>query len=104
DEATRQRIFEPFFTTKGPGKGTGLGLAVVFGIVEHHNGFVDVRSALGKGTSFTLYLPIPQREVEQVQVARKKNDEIPGGTETILVIEDEEVLRSLAKGILVLKG
>jgi CheY-like chemotaxis protein len=104
DEATRQRIFEPFFTTKAPGRGTGLGLSVVFGIVEHHNGFIDVRSIPGKGTSFTVYLPIAERAPEIGQRVRKSIEEIPGGTETILVIEDEEMLRSLAKGILVSKG
>jgi PAS domain S-box-containing protein len=104
DESTRQRIFEPFFTTKGVGKGTGLGLAVVFGIVEHHNGFIDVQSALGEGTSFVVYLPIAERGAEEVPVAKKSLEEIPGGTETILVIEDEEVLRTLAKSILVAKG
>ena len=104
DEATRQRIFEPFFTTKGPGKGTGLGLAVVFGIVEYHNGFIDVRTALGEGTSFTVYLPIPEFIGHETQAAGKVLVDIPGGTETILFIEDEEALRSLAKGILVSKG
>jgi signal transduction histidine kinase/ActR/RegA family two-component response regulator len=104
DEATRQRIFEPFFTTKGPGRGTGLGLSVVFGIVEHHSGFIDVRSKPGEGTSFTVYLPITERAPEIRQRVSKSIEEIPGGTETILVIEDEEMLRSLAKGILVSKG
>lgn len=104
DEATRQRIFEPFFTTKGPGKGTGLGLAVVFGIVEHHNGFIDVRSAHGEGTCFTVYLPIPERAPEMSQRSRKSIDEIGGGTETILVIEDEETLRELLKATLAAKG
>ncbi len=104
DEATRQRIFEPFFTTKGIGKGTGLGLAVVFGIVEHHGGFIDVRSTPGNGTVFTVYLPIPERALEELPGARKGDEQITGGTETILVIEDEEMLRNLAKTFLVSKG
>jgi CheY-like chemotaxis protein len=104
DEATRLRIFEPFFTTKAPGKGTGLGLSVVFGIVEHHGGFIDARSAPGKGTSFTVYLPVPERTLEELHLARKSPEEIPGGTETILVIEDEETLRELVRASLVSKG
>ena len=104
DESTRQRIFEPFFTTKGPGKGTGLGLAVVFGIIGRHSGFIDVRSALGEGTIFNVYLPIPERKPEEVHEARKELKEIPGGTETLLIIEDEETLRELLRSSLVLKG
>jgi two-component system, cell cycle sensor histidine kinase and response regulator CckA len=105
DELTRQKVFEPFFTTKGPGKGTGLGLAVVFGIVSHHNGFIEVQSESGKGTSFFLYFPIPERAAEEGQAVKKNVDEkIAGGTETILLIEDEEVLRKLAQSILVSKG
>jgi len=89
DELTRQKVFEPFFTTKGPSKGTGLGLAVVFGIVSHHNGFIEVKSESGKGTSFFLYFPIPERGAEEEQAAKKIVDEkIAGGTETILLIED----------------
>ncbi len=104
DEATRQRVFEPFFTTKGLGKGTGLGLAVVFGIIGHHGGFIDVRSAPREGTTFAVYLPIPERALEEPRPARKSIDVIAGGTETILVIEDEEMLRNLAKAILISKG
>ena len=104
DEATRHRIFEPFFTTKELGKGTGLGLAVVFGIIEKHNGFIDVRSAPGEGTSFTVYLPIPGRAPKVSQQARKGVEEIAGGMETILVIEDEEMLRELMKAVLTSKG
>ena len=104
DESTRHRIFEPFFTTKGVGKGTGLGLAVVFGIVEHHNGFIDVQSARGEGTSFAVYLPIPVHTGEEIHASGKKLEDLPGGTETILIIEDEAVLMKLAKNILVSKG
>ena len=104
DEATRRKVFEPFFTTKTRGKGTGLGLAVVFGIVTHHNGFIDVRSELGKGTSFVLYLPIPERTPNEVPMVKKPLEEIAGGTETVLLIEDEKVLSTLAKNILVSKG
>jgi PAS domain S-box-containing protein len=104
DEATRERIFEPFYTTKGPGKGTGLGLSVVFGIVEHHNGFIDVRSALGKGTTFVLYFPMPEHVGEELQAPKKELVDICGGTETVLLIEDEAVLRKLTQNILVSKG
>jgi CheY-like chemotaxis protein len=104
DEATRQRIFEPFFTTKGPGKGTGLGLAVVFGIVEHHSGFIDVRSTPGGGTSFAIFLPVPENALEDLQEANTGSQEMPGGTETILLVEDEETLRELVKASLVSKG
>ena len=104
DETTRQRIFEPFFTTKSSGKGTGLGLAVVFGIVEHHGGFIDVRSVPREGTSFTVYLPVPERPLEEIRAAGKSIKEIPGGTESILIIEDEEMLRELLKACLVSKG
>ncbi|OGU31560.1 MAG: hypothetical protein A2X67_04695 [Ignavibacteria bacterium GWA2_55_11] len=104
DESTRQRIFEPFFTTKGPGKGTGLGLAVAFGIIEHHSGFIDVSSALGEGTILNVYLPVPERKLEEVQETRKDIKGIPGGTETILIIEDEEMLRELLRSSLVLQG
>ena len=104
DEATRLRIFEPFFTTKDIGKGTGLGLSLVFGIVGNHNGFIDVQSQLGKGTTFTVYLPVPERTPEVSQPTRQAIEEIPGGTETILLIEDEEMLRELVKALLVSKG
>ncbi len=104
DEATLQKIFEPFFTTKGPGKGTGLGLAVVYGIIESHNGFVDVSSAVGKGTTFTLYLPGMIEAMRRTEGDHQLSQEIAGGTETVLLIEDEEMLREFLKAILMSKG
>ncbi len=98
-EATKSRLFEPFFTTKGPGKGTGLGLATVYGIVKQSGGYVWVFSDLGKGTSFKVYLP---RSEEDAQVAKPPSpDDTPCvGTETILVVEDEEAVRLLTRRIL----
>jgi two-component system cell cycle sensor histidine kinase/response regulator CckA len=102
DETTRIRIFEPFFTTKELGKGTGLGLAVVYGIVKNHNGFIDVESEIGKSTTFTLYLPVAQRTHHLVE--KEEEEGIPGGSETVLVVEDEDSLLRLVKGLLQEKG
>ncbi|MGA7160867.1 MAG: response regulator [Bacteroidota bacterium] len=103
-EETRLRIFEPFFTTKGEGKGTGLGLAVAFGIISLHHGFIDVSSSLGHGTTFSFYFPVNAEEIEPFQIKGEMLGETPGGTETILLVEDEEMLRELAKMTLKGKG
>jgi PAS domain S-box-containing protein len=101
---TRGRIFEPFFTTKEMGKGTGLGLAVVFGVVQTHKGFIDVESELGKGTTFSIYLPA-SKAVESISVKDEERlEEIQGGTETLLVVEDEEMLLMSLQMILSEKG
>jgi|GEM_PF-506378 len=101
DDATRARIFEPFFTTKDIGKGTGLGLATVFNIARQHNGWVEVRSRPGAGSTFTIYLPAntaPQMEADFAETATAPA--ITGGHEFVLIVEDEEMLRNLARDIL----
>jgi PAS domain S-box-containing protein len=96
DEKTRERVFEPFFTTKGPDKGTGLGLAMVYGIVKQHGGFIHVYSEPGKGTAFKVYFPAIEAQPGAVPV--KLTEEIVrGGTETILLAEDEEAIRVLVE-------
>ncbi len=99
DEATRQRIFEPFFTTKETGKGTGLGLATVHGIVKQHKGWVTVESASGAGTSFRVYLPAGSGSPK---VASDTDGErrFARGTETILLVEDAEPVRRATAAIL----
>lgn len=101
DNATRARIFEPFFTTKDIGKGTGLGLATVFNITRQHNGWVEVHSQPGVGSTFTVYLPASTASrAEPVLSEPSEAATITGGNETILIVEDEEMLRNLARDIL----
>lgn len=103
DTETRRRIFEPFFTTKELGRGTGLGLAVVHGIVQAHGGLIDVESAVGSGTTFTLFFPALAR-TEPHQSQEHTLREAAGGSETILLVEDEELLRDLVQSMLTSKG
>ena len=96
DEATRSRVFEPFFTTKPPGSGSGLGLAMVYGLMKQQNGFVGLASAPNQGTTVTLYLPITGRRTPQpapVEPHRRSGD-------IVLVVEDEEPIRRVAKRVL----
>jgi PAS domain S-box-containing protein len=95
----RARIFDPFFTTKGPGKGTGLGLAMVFGIVKQHQGWVECYSEVGKGTRFDIYLP-REAEVAPAAAAIAPAPGPSGGSETILLADDEAMIRSLGGNIL----
>lgn len=92
------RIFEPFFTTKEVGKGTGLGLATVYGIVKQHRGWVELVSELGKGTTFKIILPMIA--TTSISATQKVEPAVCGGTETILLVEDEEAVRFLARRIL----
>jgi hypothetical protein len=97
---TLGRIFEPFFTTKEVGKGTGLGLATVYGIIKQHQGWVDVVSDLGVGTTFRVYFPATTKSAEGSSEKGLSKAAIKGGHETILLVEDEPVLRELARVIL----
>jgi two-component system cell cycle sensor histidine kinase/response regulator CckA len=101
DEKTKERIFEPFFTTKEMGRGTGLGLATVYGIIKNHNGFINVYSEKGQGTTFNIYLPAsPRKETKDRNEATASNAEIAKGTETILIIDDESMILNVGKEML----
>ncbi len=99
DGATLRRVFEPFFTTKPPGAGTGLGLAMVYGVVKQSNGNIFVYSEPGKGTSFKIYLPrVTTREVAEAAVVADRTPRL--GSETVVVVEDESALRGLVELVL----
>ena len=93
DEKTRDRIFEPFFTTKDPGKGTGLGLAMVYAIVKQHGGFINCYSEPGHGTVFRIYLPVI--DAPAVGEEAPAEQEVRGGDETILLVEDDGAIREM---------
>ena len=103
DEATKARIFEPFFTTKEVGKGTGLGLATVYGVVKQSGGFIWVDTTPGVGTKFEIYLPHAAGKAANTE-GDEKPSPIPGGCETVLVVEDEAGVRELACQFLRVKG
>jgi len=98
DEAAKDRIFEPFFTTKEMGRGTGLGLAMVYGIVKGHNGYINVYSEKGQGTTFNIYLPASERQVIKTEETPVKGSF--RGNETILIIDDEQHIIDVMRDIL----
>jgi signal transduction histidine kinase/ActR/RegA family two-component response regulator len=103
DEVTQERIFDPFFTTKEVGKGTGLGLSTVYGIIKQSGGYISVESVVGKGTTFKLYLPSVEAEVDETEV-NVSSSELAKGVETVLLVEDEDMVRQLVSDILEKEG
>jgi PAS domain S-box-containing protein len=97
DKNTMDRIFDPFFTTKGLARGTGLGLASAYGIVKGHGGYIDVHSENGKGTTFEIYLPATEKEVEEEKVL---SGELVEGKETVLLVDDKEPILEVGEQIL----
>jgi len=100
DEATQARIFDPFYTTKEPGQGTGLGLSLVYGIVNQFGGFINVYSELGVATTFKIYLPRHSDDIAPVEIAQLPETVTLSGHETILLVEDDETLRNLSSRVL----
>ncbi|HET7442921.1 MAG TPA: PAS domain S-box protein [Terriglobales bacterium] len=103
DKETQSRVFEPFFTTKEKGKGTGLGLSTVYGIVKQSGGYIFAQSEVGRGTTFTIYLPQVDDASDNTGPANVSHVET-GGSETVLLVEDEESVRQLVRETLVSKG
>ncbi|HYQ01505.1 MAG TPA: PAS domain S-box protein [Polyangiaceae bacterium] len=103
-EDARDRIFEPFFTTKPVGQGTGLGLSMVYGILQQHGGWVDLCSELGRGTTFTIYMPLAVEDPSMLRPPALKASPPPGKGETILLVEDQEQLRVIVGRLLEARG
>jgi CheY-like chemotaxis protein len=103
DEETRSRIFEPFFSTKEKGKGTGLGLATVYGIVKQNNGYIWAYSESGRGSTLKVYLPRLEQDVVHIHKERTPIDVLKG-SETVLLVEDDDKLLELTEKILRLYG
>jgi CheY-like chemotaxis protein len=98
----KARIFEPFFTTKAGNEGTGLGLAVVYGIISGHRGFIDVESRPGLGSSFKIMMPAS--EIDAVAAVPSELTSFPGGTESLLIVDDEDALRQILRTAFTRKG
>ena len=102
DEATQQKIFDPFFTTKEMGRGTGLGLASVYGIIKNHGGFINVYSEKGKGSTFNIYLPATESDVRGQR--SEVSEDLKHGHETVLLVDDENMIIDVAKQMLEMMG
>ncbi|MFO0946514.1 MAG: PAS domain S-box protein [Planctomycetota bacterium] len=100
DRVVQRRIFEPFFTTKELGKGTGLGLAVAYGIVKQHQGWIEVESEFGKGTTIAVYLPALENTTGTDSSSDRQNTPLRGGSETVLIVDDENLVRDASRRIL----
>ena len=101
DKVTQTKIFEPFFTTKEMGRGTGLGLASVYGIINNHDGFISVYSEKEIGTTFNIFLPISEKEVKE---EKRPSGDILKGTETVLIVDDEQMIVDVSKSLLAKMG
>jgi CheY-like chemotaxis protein len=97
DKETMERIFDPFFTTKEMGRGTGLGLASSYGIIKGHGGYIDVESQKGQGTTFSIFLPASEKEVERVV---KGFERVTKGTGSVLLVDDEETILEVGRDLL----
>ena len=104
DKATCARVFDPFFTTKEKGKGTGLGLSVVYGVIQAHHGFIDLKSEPGRGTTFQVFFPVIASNRQAIDSQHSIESFEVGGTETILFVEDEEMLIQMVNFLLESKG
>lgn len=99
-----QRMFEPFFTTKGIGKGTGLGLASVYGAVKSHQGYIACQTKAGRGTTFSLYFPVSEEDLLEAEAVKRERRDLKGGSETILLVDDEEDILNITGSLLKSRG